>query len=87
MLDMVAEKGRAAGNGRRRPGAIGFASQRGGAVIGDHDVSFLSNHEEITIRHRALDRRVFAVGALTAAHWLHDQSAGLYSMRDVIGSD
>jgi len=85
ILDMIAERGRSGGTAQRQPGAIGFSSMRGGAVIGDHDVRFLSNHEEITISHRALDRRVFALGALTAAEWLVGQSPGMYTMRDVIG--
>lgn len=87
ILDIVAEKGRAASDARRLPGAIGFSSRRGGGIVGDHEVGFLSNNEEITIAHRALDRRVFAVGALTAAHWLHGRSPGLYGMRDVISGN
>lgn len=85
VLDMVSEPGRSGTSAQRRPGAIGFSSMRGGAVIGEHDVRFLSSHEEITISHRALDRRVFALGALTAAAWIIDKAPGLYSMRDVIG--
>ncbi|GJL97479.1 MAG: 4-hydroxy-tetrahydrodipicolinate reductase [Hyphobacterium sp.] len=85
VLDMVAEPGRSGSSAQRRPGAIGFSSIRGGAVIGEHDVRFLSNHEEISIGHRALDRRVFALGALTAAEWLIGKPAGMYTMRDVIG--
>lgn len=85
ILDMVAERGRSAHNQARTPGAIGFASQRGGAIVGEHVVRFLSDNEEIAISHRALDRRVFALGALTAAHWLTRQPPGLYTMRDVIG--
>jgi 4-hydroxy-tetrahydrodipicolinate reductase len=85
VLDMVAEHGRNGSIAQRRPGAIGFSSMRGGAVIGEHDVRFLSNHEEISISHRALDRRVFALGALTATEWLIGKAPGLYTMRDVIG--
>jgi len=87
VLDMVAERGRSGPEQQRRPGAIGFASLRGGAIIGEHEVRFLSDNEEISISHRALDRRVFALGALAAAQWLTKQKAGLYSMRDVIGSN
>ncbi|WP_420430255.1 4-hydroxy-tetrahydrodipicolinate reductase [Hyphobacterium sp.] len=87
MLDLVAEKSRSSADARRLPGAIGFSSRRGGAIVGDHEVGFLSNNEEITISHRALDRRVFAVGALTAANWLHGRSPGLYGMRDVINGN
>ncbi|MEE2526653.1 4-hydroxy-tetrahydrodipicolinate reductase [Hyphobacterium sp. HN65] len=85
ILDMVAERGRSTRSGRRTPGTIGFASQRGGAVIGDHDVRFLGDFEEISISHRAFDRRVFAIGALTASQWLLRQKPGLYAMRDIIG--
>jgi 4-hydroxy-tetrahydrodipicolinate reductase len=87
MFDMVAEMGRAGKEARRRPGAIGFSSRRGGAVVGEHEVGFLSNNEEIMISHRALDRRVFAVGALTAARWLHQKPPGYYVMRDVISGN
>lgn len=84
ILDMVAERDRSAKSVRRTPGAIGFSSQRGGAVIGDHDVRFLGDFEEITVSHRALDRRVFAIGALAATQWLVRQPKGLYAMRDII---
>lgn len=87
VLDMVAEKGRGTPNRTRTPGAIGFAALRGGAVVGEHDVKFMSDNEEIAISHRALDRRVFALGALTAAQWLIRQKPGLYAMRDVIGGN
>jgi len=87
VLDMVAERGRGGAEQGRRPGAIGLASLRGGAIVGEHAVRFLSDNEEISIIHRALDRRVFALGALTAAQWLIGQEAGLYSMRDVISGN
>ncbi|WP_421789533.1 4-hydroxy-tetrahydrodipicolinate reductase [Hyphobacterium sp.] len=85
ILDMVAEKGRSGSNQRRMPGAIGFSSQRGGGIVGEHVVDFLSSNEVISIGHRALDRRVFALGALTATLWLIRQKPGLYAMKDVIG--
>ncbi len=87
ILDRVAERGRSGLDQSRQPGAIGFASMRGGAIVGEHDVRFLSDNEEISISHRALDRRVFALGALTAARWLVGRPPGLYSMRDVISGD
>lgn len=87
ILDMVAERGRGGAECSRTPGAIGFASLRGGAIVGEHEIRFLSDNEEISITHRALDRRVFALGALTAAQWLVGQDPGLYSMRDVIGGN
>ncbi|QDH13311.1 4-hydroxy-tetrahydrodipicolinate reductase [Formicincola oecophyllae] len=68
-------------------GAIGFASMRGGAVVGLHDLRFLGDDEEITLSHRALDRRVFARGALLAARWLGapGRASGLYGMADALG--
>jgi len=69
----------------RNDGDIGFAALRGGAIVGDHDVSLTSDLEMVTLSHRALDRSVFAKGAVTAALWADDQDKGLYSMRDVLG--
>lgn len=71
-------------NGLRPDGAIGFASLRGGQVVGAHDLMLLAADEEITLSHRALDRRVFARGALHAARWLAQQKPGLYSMADTL---
>ncbi|MDF7673747.1 4-hydroxy-tetrahydrodipicolinate reductase [Acetobacteraceae bacterium ESL0709] len=72
-------------NGKRPDGAIGFASLRGGQVIGEHELRFLAKDEEIILSHRALDRRVFARGAVQAALWLaNNKPSGLYSMSDVV---
>lgn len=71
---------------KREPGAIGFASLRGGTVAGDHDVMFLGPEERIILSHRAENRMIFARGALAAARFLVGKAAGLYSMRDVIDS-
>ncbi len=71
--------------GERRAGGIGFSVRRGGGVIGEHAVSFLAEREAITLSHQALDRAVFADGALAAALWAADKPPGLYSMRDVLG--
>ena len=71
--------------GPRRAGDIGFASLRGGTVIGDHVVMFAGESERIELTHRAVDRSVFARGALRAALWAHGRKAGLYSMTDVLG--
>lgn len=73
-------------NGKRTDGAIGFASLRGGQVIGEHELCFFAADEEISLSHRALDRRVFARGALKAAHWLSQpqRSIGLYGMEDAL---
>jgi 4-hydroxy-tetrahydrodipicolinate reductase len=71
--------------GARPEGAIGFASLRGGAVIGDHSVIFAGPGEQITLSHHAQDRSLFARGAVTAALWARGRKPGLYSMRDVLG--
>ncbi|MBY0420972.1 MAG: 4-hydroxy-tetrahydrodipicolinate reductase, partial [Parvularculaceae bacterium] len=71
--------------GPRRAGDIGFSVRRGGGVIGDHEVSFVSSEEMITLSHRALDRGLFAKGAVAAALWAHGRKPGLYSVRDVLG--
>ncbi|KAB0677793.1 4-hydroxy-tetrahydrodipicolinate reductase [Aureimonas leprariae] len=71
--------------GARSSGAIGFASLRGGSVVGDHQVILAGEGERIELNHRAEDRTVFARGALAAALWARGQSPGLYSMRDVLG--
>ncbi|MCK8637743.1 MULTISPECIES: 4-hydroxy-tetrahydrodipicolinate reductase [Acetobacteraceae] len=75
-------------NGKRPDGAIGFASLRGGQVVGEHDLRFFAADEEISLSHRALDRRVFARGALKAALWLADprRTPGLYGMQDVLNT-
>lgn len=69
----------------RPAGGIGFSVLRGGGIIGEHEVNFASNEEVITLSHRAIDRTLFAKGAITAAKWLHGQPAGQYSMQDVLG--
>jgi 4-hydroxy-tetrahydrodipicolinate reductase len=70
--------------GERRPGSIGFAVHRGGAVIGDHCVRFISDEEILELTHRSLSRSVYAKGALLAAEWVVKQKPGLYSMADVL---
>lgn len=71
--------------GPRKDGAIGFAAQRGGGLVGDHHVLFAAERETVTLSHSALDRAVFADGALAAARWAAAKPPGLYSMRDVLG--
>ncbi|MFG5120594.1 4-hydroxy-tetrahydrodipicolinate reductase [Methylorubrum sp. POS3] len=71
--------------GARRPGDIGFATLRGGTVVGDHSVIFAGPSERITLSHHAEDRAIFARGALKAAQWAFDQPPGLYGMDDVLG--
>ncbi|MHA6287870.1 4-hydroxy-tetrahydrodipicolinate reductase [Maricaulis sp. CAU 1757] len=89
-LDNVATWSRHGETGARDSGTVGFSVTRGGGVIGEHAVRFLSEVEEITIAHRAFERSVFATGALAAARWMvnggEGRQAGLYSMHDVVES-
>ncbi|MBI3437983.1 MAG: 4-hydroxy-tetrahydrodipicolinate reductase [Proteobacteria bacterium] len=71
--------------GVRKAGGIGFASLRAGGIVGEHDVIFAAEREVLTLSHAALDRGLFADGALAAALWAADKPAGLYTMRDVLG--
>ncbi|MBX3593470.1 4-hydroxy-tetrahydrodipicolinate reductase [Sphingomonas sp.] len=71
--------------GARAEGTIGFASLRGGTVVGDHSVVFAGENERIELTHRADDRAIFARGAVRAALWLADQPAGRYTMDAVLG--
>ncbi len=71
--------------GPRRRGDIGFATLRGGSVVGDHTVIFAGEGEELSIRHHATDRGIFARGAVRAARWGHGKGPGLFSMADVLG--
>ncbi|GAC1621190.1 MAG: 4-hydroxy-tetrahydrodipicolinate reductase [Nevskia sp.] len=76
--------GREGQTGARDPNTIGFATVRGGDVVGDHSVMFLGDGERVEIAHRATNRANFANGALRAAGWLQGRAPGLYSMRDVL---
>ncbi|NHK28014.1 4-hydroxy-tetrahydrodipicolinate reductase [Parvularcula flava] len=71
--------------GVRPEGAIGFSVTRAGGIIGEHEVLFGAEEEIISLSHKALDRSVFARGAVTAAGWVAGREPGLYSMRDVLG--
>lgn len=71
--------------GARNAGDIGFATLRGGTVVGEHSVIFAGPAERIELTHKAEDRMIFARGALKAALWAHGQKPGLYSMMDVLG--
>jgi 4-hydroxy-tetrahydrodipicolinate reductase len=70
--------------GPREAGTIGFATLRGGTVIGDHTVMLAGPSERIELTHRAEDRAIFANGAVRAALWAADRPPGLYSMNDVL---
>jgi 4-hydroxy-tetrahydrodipicolinate reductase len=78
-------RGRDGITGARCAGDIGFASLRGGTVVGEHSVIFAGPAERVELTHRAEDRMIFARGALRAALWARDQRPGLYSMADVLG--
>ena len=84
-LDKAAVRSRDGITGARRAGDIGFATLRGGTVVGDHSVIFAGAGERIKLSHKAEDRSLFAAGALKAALWSKGQKPGLYSMADVLG--
>ena len=69
----------------RQTGAIGFASLRAGGVVGEHTVMFASEDEVLTLSHSAIDRALFAKGAVAAAAWVRNRRPGLYDMQDVLG--
>ena len=71
--------------GARPQGDIGFATLRGGSVVGDHTVMFAGAAERIELTHKAESRDIFARGAVRAALWGMDRKPGLYSMTDVLG--
>jgi 4-hydroxy-tetrahydrodipicolinate reductase len=71
--------------GPREAGSIGFATLRGGTVVGDHSVILAGPGERLELNHRAEDRSIFANGAVRAAIWAAGQAPGLYSMVDVLG--
>jgi len=84
-LNEHSERGRDGQTGARREGAIGFASLRGGSVVGDHQVIFAGAQERIVLGHVAEDRGIFARGALKAAAWGQGRGPGLFNMADVLG--
>jgi 4-hydroxy-tetrahydrodipicolinate reductase len=71
--------------GERRRGDIGFATLRGGDVVGDHTVVFAGPGERVEITHRAASREIFARGAVKAALWGRGKGPGLFAMADVLG--
>ena len=89
-LGQNSERGRDGITGAREEGKIGFASLRGGSVVGEHDVIFAAENERIVLRHIAEDRSIFARGALKAAQWGQGSNGkkrgpGLFDMADVLG--
>ncbi|MDZ7584484.1 MAG: 4-hydroxy-tetrahydrodipicolinate reductase [Thiobacillus sp.] len=76
--------GREGVTGERDPNTIGFATVRGGDIVGDHTLLFAGVGERVELTHKASSRATFAQGALRAAKWLQGRAPGLYDMRDVL---
>lgn len=83
-LESVACKSRDGIVGTRPRGEIGFATLRGGDVVGEHTVMFAGDGERIELTHKASSRKIFAKGSVRAALWAKDKKHGFYSMKDVI---
>ena len=84
-LEKCAVYGREGVTGERDPSTIGFATVRGGDIVGDHTVLYAGIGERIEITHKASSRATFALGALRAARFLKANQAGMYDMQDVLG--
>jgi len=84
-LKECAVYGREGVTGERDPSTIGFATVRGGDVVGDHTVMFLGTGERIEISHKSSSRVTYAHGSLRAARFLAGKPNGLYDMQDVLG--
>ena len=84
-LDDVAVYAREGHTGERKEGSIGFATIRGGDIVGDHTVLFAGDGERIEISHKSSSRQSYAQGSLRAARFLQTQTSGMYDMQDVLG--
>jgi 4-hydroxy-tetrahydrodipicolinate reductase len=84
-LKTCAVYGREGVTGERKPDTIGFATVRGGDIVGDHTLLFAGVGERVELTHKASSRATFAQGALRAAKWLQGKGPGLFDMRDVLG--
>jgi 4-hydroxy-tetrahydrodipicolinate reductase len=84
-LERVQRRARDGITNARPPGEIGFSVMRGGGIVGEHSVSFVSDEEILTLAHSARDRGLFARGAVTAARWAVGKPPGEYDMQDVLG--
>lgn len=84
-FDEAAVRVRDGHTGERLKGTIGFATVRGGDVVGKHTLIFAADGERLEFTHRASSRSIFAKGAVRAALWCGGRPPGLYSMRDVLG--
>lgn len=83
-LGAVSDRVRDGHTGARTAGNIGFATLRGGDVVGEHTVIFAADGERLELTHKATDRGIFARGAVHAALWAAGKPAGLYDMADVL---
>lgn len=83
--DSHVRHGRQGLTGARPQDEVGMHALRGGDVVGDHTVLFAGEGERLELTHKASDRRIFAAGAIRAAHWATKQKPGLYNMEDVLG--
>lgn len=83
-LNDVAVRSRDGITGARKEGTIGFATLRGGDVVGDHTVIFAGIGERLELTHKSSSREIYARGALRAAEWVSSKPNGFYTMRDVI---
>lgn len=83
-FDAMACYAREGVTGERVMGEIGFATLRGGDVVGDHTVVFAGNGERIELTHKSSSRAIYAYGAIRAVRWLKDKPAGFYAMKDVL---
>jgi 4-hydroxy-tetrahydrodipicolinate reductase len=84
-LKQCAIYGREGVTGERRDETIGFATVRGGDLVGDHTVMFIGTGERVEVTHRASSRANYANGALRAARFIEDKKSGLFDMHDVLG--
>lgn len=84
-LNQMATYSRVGEPGARPEGEIGFATLRGGDNPGEHTVMFVGDGERVELTHRALDRSIFAKGAVAAAVWMKGKKPGLYGMEDILG--
>ncbi|OJV13486.1 MAG: 4-hydroxy-tetrahydrodipicolinate reductase [Alphaproteobacteria bacterium 33-17] len=69
---------------KRKMREVGIMSQRGGNICGEHEIRFISDHEEIYLGHKAFDRKIFALGAIKAARWLIGKPGGLYEFEEIL---
>ena len=84
-LDECAIYGREGVTGERDPSTIGFATVRGGDIVGDHTVMFCGIGERVEITHKASSRMPYALGSLRAARFMAGRKSGLFDMQDVLG--